>query len=253
MGFRRVAALGAAGVLATVGLTGLTASPAAADVDEVGGGAAGLVATVITNDSALFPVLSGDYNTIGMKTFISEPRVRLPRGGSGPRTAVLGGADAGAVSAGALRVTTRGNLQGTPYAESSAGVADVIVPGLDVSGVRASCRWDEAHGATATTSIVKANGTVYTPAPNTVIELPGLGRAILNEQITSSFRGRGVISVHALRLDLDAVEVNHDFLGSPYDYDDLDIYPDVIVGFASCDPLRIPPVSGLSKIVGSSG
>ena len=45
MGFRRIAALGAAGVLASFGLSGLTASPASADVAEVGGGAAGLVAT----------------------------------------------------------------------------------------------------------------------------------------------------------------------------------------------------------------
>jgi hypothetical protein len=252
MGIRRIAALGAAGVLGSLGLSGITATPAAADVAEVGGGAAGLVAIVEAQDYTLMDDLTGEPNADTLKLTISEPRVRLPRRGSGPRTEVLVGADAAGVSTGAIRVTTRGNLQGTPYAESSAGVADVVVPGLDVSGVRASCRWDEAHGATATTSIVKANGTVYTPEPNTVIELPGIGRVHLNEQFLETFEGRGVISVHALRLDLNPVSIDHDFLPDPYSGDDLDLYNDVVVGFASCDPLRIPPISGLKVITGAA-
>ena len=231
------------------GLAG-PAAPAHADAQEVGGGATGVTVQVFVGNPIFGEI--EDYRTGAMLT-LSSPSVILPPGGSAKKTKSALNFNQGGVKASALKVTTVGNLQGNPYAESSASVARLTIPGVDVSAARSDCRWDEANGISASSSVVTAGGEEYAPAPNTVEEIPG-GYVIFNEQgkdelfigldASGAPQFREVIWVNAVHAVIDTDE--------NLDPADSHVILDVVAGFSSCDPVKLPSLTGLGLTGNSS-
>jgi hypothetical protein len=243
MGIRKqlIAIAAVLGTVASMAFVVPSASADAAteppDAFAVGGGASGLEIHVELDNEALFSSI-GSYRDYGYELVDTRPRVILPdQGGPLQQQSVVRGAVTTAVTANVLKATTVGNLRGLPYAASTASAADVRIQTTNIRAVRAECNWDRS-GATATTKIVDAAGKSYTPAPNTRIDLPGLGFAYLNEQgsDTDPYSGAVTIWVKAVHVFLFAET-------DPNNYDGL--YSDISVGFASCDPLNLPSLSGL--------
>jgi hypothetical protein len=256
MGIRRkfVALLAVVSAIGGLGLApaARAASTEPPDAAAVGGGAAGIEAVINIDNDFLFGTIGNSYD-YGYELTESLPQVLLPEGGSATvLQKSLVGKDTPAVSAHLLKVTTTGNLRGLPYAASTASAADVRIQTTNIRAVRGECRWDRS-GATATTKIVDAAGKSYTPAPNTRVDLPGLGYAILNEQGTDIDYNTGAVTiwVKAVHVYLDARMGDLSQLDDPLSDIDNFIHSwdggsaDIAVGFASCDPLNLPALSGL--------
>jgi hypothetical protein len=217
-----------------------TAPPRA---EFVGGGAAGLEIDGYVQSDLIST--DADYP-------LDLPAVVLPYNGSPTElSAELAGQTVGPVSAHVLRATTIGNLDGLPYAHSTASVADVAIAGTNIRAVRSECTWDGA-GARASTQIVDAAGHTYAPKPNTHVFIKNVGTLVLNEQQVENYSYRSdlpdaqVITVRAAHLIVDPNPLLAGFFNT---YATLD----VSLAFSSCDPLKLPSLSGLKLAAPSSG
>jgi uncharacterized repeat protein (TIGR01451 family) len=117
------------------------------------------------------------------------PAVTLPPGGGGPFTAAL--ARTGLLflfGADVLDVRTQGGRVGSDIVvTSSADVAKATILGgtIRAEGIHSDCRADlsGAQGTTRLARLVIAGQTItVAPAPNTTLNIPGVGQVILNEQ-----------------------------------------------------------------------
>jgi hypothetical protein len=228
-------------VAVALGLPAL-ASPAQADpapVSAVGGGAWAIGVAHITESDTLF----NDNLPYGVAVINQSPSVTLPEDGSPGTIEASGPVEAiGPISARLGHVTTEGNLSGTPYAHSTAQVASVHIPGLDVAAINTECVWDTT-GAVGSTVLVDASGHQFTVPPNTGVALPGInGYVTLNNQFTEEDQGRQVIVVAGVQLFLYATGP----LGTT-------TFTEIDLGVSSCDPLIVPLVGKLAVKVPSGG
>lgn len=197
----RTAVLRRAGGLAAAGFVGvaLTATPASADVTSLGGGAFGARAT------ATVPL-------VGAVTVPPTPSVVLPAGGGGPITrTALGATVPGLLTTGVLTATTSGDtaVSHLRTARSSATVADVDLGAgaLTATAVSSRCA-SNGDGSAGSTTLLGLGGVVglsSTPAPNTTLQIAGLGSVTFNEQIVTNAPGSSTtITVNAIHVRLAA-------------------------------------------------
>ena len=210
--------------LATAGLSlglalAMAAPAAAAPNDTVNGSAFGASVTV-GGEEVIAPV----------------PLVTLGPDGA-PKTATLVAVPANPLlRANALNASTSGDpASGTSTATGSAANVQVVPaaagPSLvSASAVSATCQ-ATPEGATGSATIVdgRINGTQaldVTPGANTVIQVPGVAKVTLNEQIQNP---DGSLTVNALRVQLIGGDA-----------------ADIIVGSATCGPnSEAPPISAI--------
>jgi hypothetical protein len=243
--------IGIASAAALIATSFVLARPAVATDEEVdvGGGAA----AVSTGAWAFTP--TGYYAGLPYNFYsvdASEPAVAMGTQG-GESYSSLASQDLGVVSFDAAQVGVHGNRTGTPYAQAWAHVekATLRVPGapeLTFNSLNADCNWTKDGGASAVASVQQGtleNSTVN-PAPNTTVEYPGVGSVTFNEQqlhaqtlwTSTGYRTFDLISVAAVHIHL------LDSTFDPYFGQDArggDIY----LALASCDPTRLPPISGI--------
>jgi hypothetical protein len=240
MRFRRTLVVVLAALCALGGALLDNGVASAAAATEVGGGAAAVQINVYREGGLFdrFPALQQDIP-------IALPVAELPEHGTPVLISRdLVGYDAGVVSAHVLRATTIGNLDGTPFAHSTASIGEVAISGTNIRAISSECTWDTSVGSpVATSTIVDLAGNAYTPAPNTRIDLPLLGGYLmLNEQGGHTLRsGAQVIWVKGARLHL-VRSTNRSYTNT-----------DITLAFSSCDPIVIPGLSGLKLTGGSSG
>ena len=141
------------------------------------------------------------------------PFVALPASG-GVMQSTLAGIDLGPVLGSAtLDVRTEGAVGATTFASSVARIeglsllgglvtADLIVAGSASASDGATL---DSSAAGSLVSGLVVNGVAFDvlPAPNTVIEIPGVARVVLNEQIASGEAGARVrLTVNAIHVQL---------------------------------------------------
>ncbi len=200
-------------VAATVVVASLLASAAPAGADTppftaVGGGAYG-VKVYVAGVPLVPPVTLGPL-----------PEVTVPPDGGSDDDAVYDGLVPFLIGSVVLRVATSGSLANGVF--SSVRVSDLIVsttgvgpipkpapPLIGVLGATSRCAATAsgASGASTVAGLVVAGVPVgpLGTGPNVTIEVPGVGRAILNEQVTTGVTGGvpAAITVNAVRLVLD--------------------------------------------------
>lgn len=205
-------------------------------VSAVGGGAAGIVSTTTRWHSPIERMLFPGQ--AGVELTISEPRVELPDEGHPGLSASVVDQTIANVRAEVVSVETHGNLYGTPFAQSTATITGLTLPGTDITGVEVTCTWDEANGARGQTRLVRAGGKVVYPPGGSKYNVPGLGKLTLNEKSTrTDFRtGREVITVKGIVIDLSDDQL------------DAGVETELIIGWAACDPIRLPRISGLQVL-----
>lgn len=175
-------------VVATVALVAL--SSAEAQVTSVGGDAYG--------ERVSGAVKSGPI-----------PQVTLPSAGGGPFVATLADIEAGTtLNSGTLRVSTEGGKLATAegFSKSSARVSNLDVGGNVVTAdvVAANCR-SVTSGSIGTTSAVnlRVGGVRLVSAKvNQAINLPGVARVVVNEQVSAGKPGTTSLVVNALHITL---------------------------------------------------
>jgi len=172
------------------------AGPASADVTSVAGGAFGISAAVTV------PVT-------GALGLAPSPSVVLPTTGGGPITRTAAKATVGSLaSTGVLTVSTSGDAQVSHgrTTRSSATVDALNVAGrLSASTVTSRCT-SNGDGSSGSTTLEGVTGivTATVPAPNTVVQLPGVGSVTLNEQtVTSQPGANSAITVNAIDVRID--------------------------------------------------
>jgi len=172
--FNNAGAVGASDI--TVAPTGDTAPITVTRGNTVSGGAFGEQVAVTPGG---LPVSSGPM-----------PSVTLPSGGGGPFTASLPSVNSpGQLTAGASTATTEGSIAlSGPFAKSSADIATANIGAgtILLEGVHTECisTSTKSVGSTRVDGLV-VNGQAVpdqTPAPNTVMAVPGYGTLVLNEQ-----------------------------------------------------------------------
>jgi hypothetical protein len=170
--------------LAAIASMAVFSSSAMADVDKVTGSAFGVDVDV---------TLVGGINVnVGPTPTVT---MTSPPGGLGPFTQSLASVNASPVlTAGLLQVRTEGGNLGSHsgFAQSSASVANVNVGAgaLTASLISSQCK-SNGDGSTGSSSLANVNtgpalGNISIPvnaAPNTVINVPGVGSITVNEQI----------------------------------------------------------------------
>ena len=115
------------------------------------------------------------------------PSVVLPSTGGSVTRNVVGVHQVDLLSTGALTVSTDGTVSPSPQSHSFAEVAgvDVATGALTAEVVRSECN-STADGSSGTTTLSgrRCSGSMIEaePAPNTTIDLGGIGTLILNEQ-----------------------------------------------------------------------
>ena len=185
----------------TLGLAILIPSPAVrADVDSVQGAATGVVVTGFAGEIPPTP-------TVALAADETSPPAAL-----GPFTDTAAGTSLPGFpevfSTGALSVSAfAGDLSG----EDHAGFVEARATALNVNAgasratatsIESTCR-ATGDGSTGTTVIQGGmlDGQPFgngTPAPNTVIDVPGIGTVTLNEQIRTDVPGSASITVNAV-------------------------------------------------------
>ena len=188
-------------VAAALGVAVLLQSPAArADVDSVEGVATGVTVTGFLGAIAPTP-------TVAVSADETTPPAAL-----GPFAATATGTSLAGFptlfSTGALSVSTSaGSLAGDNHAgfvESRVVVQNVNAgAGMATATSIASTCNASGNGSTGTTLIQGAllNGQPFangTPAPNTVVDVPGIGTVTLNEQVRTDVAGSASITVNAV-------------------------------------------------------
>ena len=178
----------------------LQTSSAKADVDSVEGVATGVVVTGFLGAIPPTPTvaLSADET--------SPPAALGPFTGTAASTSLTG--FPGLFSTGALSVSTSAvNLAGENHAgrvEARAVVQNVNAgAGMATAISITSACTAGGDGSTGTTVIVGGmlNGQPFangTPAPNTVVDVPGIGTVTLNEQVRNDVAGVASITVNAV-------------------------------------------------------
>lgn len=175
-----------------------------------------LASTAVTLDGgsvdALVTTVGGGAYGISVKSAVAvgpTPSVTLPPGGGGPFTAASAGVTVpGVLKTGALRVTTRGAQLNTDqgFAQSSASASNVSVGAGVVTAdqLTSHCRSGTAGSAGSVSVIgLRVGGAlVESPAPDTVIELPGVARVVVNPQAKTDSQGSTAITVNALSVTL---------------------------------------------------
>ena len=214
---------------------------------DVGGGVAPLIGVLGVGSPILYDF--GLPETTELTS--ADPQAVLPADG-GTFTASAVDQAVGPVHARALYGTITGRRDGKPFAEATTSLADVSVGGLKLGTVTTHCRWD-TNRVFATTSIQTGPITAK-PAPNTKTVIPGLGTIIRNEQYVNRVYARdsngNLIWVGPGQYDylvyLTKVVIGVDvYLNA--DLQALYGYANVMIGYASCDPLQIPSISGLKQ------
>lgn len=238
MHVRRIALAAASALLAAAVVT--QSANATDDVDaDVGGGAAAVQVIGAVSSRTLSGLVGAERISYANST----PVVVLgPDGGASRRQIVdqrVG--KVARVQGGSVSII--GNRRGTPFAQATTVLTGVTVQGTSIAGITTSCLWDRNNDGVGTTTIVNADGTSYSPEPNTVLDLVGIGSLTLNEQFFDTWpvynAARGgyydaqVINVYGAHLRL--LPALADLYGMT----------DVILGFTSCDPVKLPNISGL--------
>lgn len=215
----------------------ISAAPArAAGVDaDVGGGAAGLMALKIT--------ASGDTSYV-----IEQPTVMMGKNGGAFRRRDVSTLKTVAglerhLSVRGIDVAVSGNRGGTPFAKAAAVLSRVFLRGTDMDSMFVDCRWD-LNAVTGRVLIKRKDGSSYTPAPNTVVDIP-LGKLFYNRQRFHSVNVTGEDGVVRQARVINVVGA-HLFLNAAAraDYK----VRQVVIGFASCDPLVLPTIGGLKLL-----
>jgi hypothetical protein len=178
----------------------LQTSTAWADVDVVEGGATGVIVTGFLGSIPPTP-------TVALSADESSPPTAL-----GPFAVSHAGVSLpgfpGLFSTGALAVSTSaGDVAGDNHGGfvQAAASAQNVNAGLGMAtatSITSTCRAD-GSGSTGTTVIEGGmlNGQPFangTPAPNTVVDVPGIGTVTLNEQVRNDVPGSAHITVNAV-------------------------------------------------------
>lgn len=184
-----------------LGLAVLLEFPAAnADVDSVQGTATGVIVSGFLGSIPPTP-------TVGVTADeTSAPAALGPFTGAAAGTSLPG--FPGLFFTGALSVAaSAGNLAGENHAgfvEARTTVQNVNAGGglATATSITSTCN-ASGNGATGTTDIQGGmlNGAPFangTPAPNTVVEVPGIGTVTLNEQVRNNVPGAASITVNAV-------------------------------------------------------
>ncbi len=184
-----------------LGLAALLRPPAArADVDSVQGVATGVIV------SGFFGAIPPTPTVALAADEMSPPAALGPFTGSGAATSLAG--FPGLFSTGALSVTTSaGRLAGenhTGFVEARTMVQNVNAGAgmATATSISSACN-ASGDGSTGTTTIQGGllNGQPFgngTPAPNTVVDVPGIGTVTLNEQVHSDIAGSASMTVNAV-------------------------------------------------------
>lgn len=232
-------ALAGAGTIAT---SANAADPEPVDA-EVGGGVAALQAKVEVGGDVVSTVLN-DGNDYARYTLTYGRAVLGPNGGSREASAL--NKKIGPVTVRAAYNKISGNRRGTPFATAETNLLGVAINNIKFQALDVTCKWTYADGSSGSTTVIDVNGNATKPAPNTTREIPGLGTLVLNEQFVEN-----------------SIYVSDPRLSPPYIYQDvLYVYgahlhlfanaqaiygvADVILGFTSCDPIKLPALSGLA-------
>lgn len=184
-----------------LGLAALLRPPAArADVDSVQGTATGVIVSGFLGAIPPTPTVALAADEM------SPPAALGPFTGSGAATSLAG--FPGLFSTGALSVaTSAGKLAGedhTGFVEARAMVQNVNAGAsmATATSIASACN-ASGDGSTGTTVIQGGvlNGQPFgngTPAPNTVVDVPGIGTVTLNEQVHSDVAGSASMTVNAV-------------------------------------------------------
>ncbi|MEY2468880.1 MAG: hypothetical protein QOF21_1578 [Actinomycetota bacterium] len=227
------------------GSVATTARADEAPIDaDVGGGVAGIVAEVEIGSTLFHDTLDKDYVTVSLVT----PRAQLPASG-GSFTKGAANKTVGPVKVKALWEAISGSRSGVPaFATGQSILTGVEIGATKIRALDVTCTWD-LTGPRGATTITEVNGTQNNPAPNQPpTEIPGLGTLQFNEQFieghyiyhrelddgtTWPYVWQETIFVYGAHLILNADASDHYGV------------VDVILGFTSCDPTRLPPLSGI--------
>jgi hypothetical protein len=249
-------------------VSGVRADDVIIDTD-VGGGAAGIVATLGVQSYDIAPLFRD--NDIVEYT-VSIPRVAMGRNG-GNSTNKVTLVNQGALSVKAIVETVKGNRRGTPFAEASSTLTDVrftrgALAGTALGTITSSCHWgrdnatvDNPYGTgVGSTTLIDVNGNKTQPAVNERHELGDSGYIVFNEQYTNDVfvtdeNGYLIPDGHDYYIYSTTLYVigAHIHLYEPLVLRDGSTTQDIQLGFSSCDPLKLPPLSGLSLSQSSYG
>lgn len=253
----KVRSLLAAAAAVTTLATGLLTTGANANTDQgvdVGGGSAGIIATVGNQSYFLRDLDRPDLVTYT----VVRPSVVMGKNGGNKKSGPVN-QRVGPVTAKVLPVTIKGNRFGTPFAEGTAAVTDVTIGTTKIGTISTYCRWDKDNGAVGHTIVTDVNGQQYRPAEDTAMPIPGVGTLYFNEQDTHFIPKKNpdgsfardatgqviyfqVLYVVGARLLLDTDRIG--------DTNFIDAKPilEVQLAFTSCDPLVLPTIGGLKLL-----
>ena len=254
----------------TLALLGSMVFVSAAHADDgleadVGGGAAGIVGDVSLYSYPLSLLPRNDNRTDGVELVVSTPRVEMGKRGGSKSAQVLNKTALG-LSVRVVSETIKGNRQGNPYAQASSSLVGIRgvsgkLAGFSLGAINVSCLWNRA-GASGETVVTDVAGNVNKPAANEVHDLPGLGSITFNEQYTDlvpylDAAGNYVPDTdgqpyYYLYSETLYVIGAHIHLDVPLDVAEGGTVADVYLGFTSCDPLQLPPLSGVKLLQASS-
>jgi hypothetical protein len=173
----------------------------------------GSMTTAAQADNSVSGEAFGVSANVGVVVVPKTPDVVLPPGGGMEEKEVLSVSVPGTVRSDTLQVTTSGAIgAGTASAQSSATVEVVdVAGGLVTAQLVVAMSSSTANGTTATSNAegstlvgLTVNGVPLgdvTPPPNTEIDIPGVARVVLNEQIV------GGDGVHTTALTVNMIHV----------------------------------------------
>ncbi len=225
--------------------TGLQTARADEVVDyDVGGGVAALYVKVHAQDYRLrdLPGLKGNDTVTAGKAY---DVVILGKNGGTKKLSIADRKVSNLASAKAGFVTITGKRNGQPFANGESLLTGVNIKGTDIRAINTKCNWTNGQDPTGSVTITNANGQTYEPAPNTEIPIPGVGTLHLNEQFVDGeyiYNDAGgqsyqqVIYIYGARLNVG---------GDVFDPLVNNAQTDIILGFTSCDPVKLPNLSGL--------
>ena len=235
--------------------TGSLVSGARADdvQADVGGGAAGVIADLTLQSWDLGPTLFKGNDTADY--VVSTPRVVMGKNGGNFSVGGTNRTVAG-LAIHAVNERIKGNRHGTPFAEANSDLVDIhgttgALAGVSIGALNVHCRWDTT-GATGETTVVDANGNKTQPAVGETHDLGDLGYITFNEQYTDTVylldaNGNGILGPDGEYLYAQTLYVigAHIHLFEPLDFINGYAVQDIQLGFTSCDPLKLPPLTGV--------
>ena len=217
---------------------------------DVGGGVASLQVEVYAQDYTLLPPLLGGHDNLTFGRAVEA--VIMGKNGRNTTKAVTNKKVGNLVSIKGGYVSIKGYRNGNPFAEGHTLLTGVTIQGTAIKAIETACLWKNGSDPTGSVLITDANGQTYEPAPNTEVPIPGVGTLYLNEQYidgTYIYNNAGgssyqqVIYVYGARLHVES-DVTESFINNAE--------TDIILGFTSCDPIKLPNLSGLKLGTSSS-